>query len=1400
MNSTPRASSTNGREPLLPDTVDLAREYVDMPMDEASHEVIETQREFSRYWKKEKDLTLLSYISEPLVIVLGEARSGKTTEFKLATKKIQAKGENAFFLRLEDLVNSSVQSLDAVRISIENHDLEQFNAWLDSESEAVFFMDAVDETKLRHPSDFRRAIKLFHRGLAQNLKRVRLFVSCRVTEWNGKEDAEVLKSIKNDLTSVDKDEAKHSVQKDLCLVQILPLELEQVKKLAKHFGLIDPKPFIDAIENTDALEFVARPGDVKGHVRIWQEKGHFGTFTELVEVDIQEKLQEDNELYKGDDPLSHEKARLGAEKLAAGSIFCKEANYRFVSSEMDETRAPQALDPNILLLDWTETERKALLRRPLFDEATYGRVRLHTRTVREYLAAQWLLKRHKDGCPPEEIVDHLFVNKYGKTIILPSRGNVAAWIAPEIKEVFEIALEHNPELLPDAGDPEKFTIEQKKSIIEAYAERYKDRQRTGFKYDRLGLTRFSHQDLGATINKYLKTNNLPKHFKEFLFDIIHVGKIGACSHQTLEFVLNEKEEEDIRIDALGALENCGENAQLSSLYDYLKKSPNLPSRFYARSIHSLYPKYIGPKKLLNLIKQAPSKVSKPERHFKEWIDVIIEKERDVRHLGMIIPDVLRLAKKSDFSWLDNALAKAVVNWLENSPDDPEWLYKAMKFLDSKDYSDIKWEIRDIKEQVNKSPAHVRQKYFWKKFDSLKSSNKGNGEYNKLKYDLLFDQDSIFGLLEKDYEWLIKDASSNIDEGKRILAFETVISLCRQADGSIRNLGELKNAAASSNELKIILDAVQTPHQMEPWEIQHKKLNWINKLRTELNRIKFHKDVLQNFDSIADASNVNLLCRLYNALPNKNEGTATDKIHSLSKEFSLSIQNAFINGLQAFWPSWKAKKNDRTNGDALALLAVQYEEENEFDFSSLETESIKNLILLSRKDFQFPKWFSKLLRLFPTIVKNETSKWVDEAKIWDDPQIGHSSLLSNIVQAEDDVIQLFAPAVFQKAKNTCPIPINLRTYVCYILAKSSYRSKIAEIAEKQLRNGSNDDQLFWLAVLFQINADLALSWFVNHIANLSSKDADEFVIHLSNLLYGGGGSGGSIQEGHDFKRVEILEKFIPIVCKHIRFEEDQSHAAVYTPDNRDNAESFRSNLFGILVETGGKAAYQSMLKIKDENPHLPIQDFLLSRSEQRIGIDSDIAWEQIDINNFEKEHEQNPRTANDLFKIGLKRLKEIKDKMEKGDYSSRELFDKDTHETLFQKFTAERLEELSRNRYSLARETEVDQKKEPDIRLLAPGLSPLSIEIKCAHKCSANGLAVQLQEQLVDLYLRAVNSRHGIFLLYNAEKGRTWRIASLGKLDFEKLLEFIGELAKEIESKHPGVECLRVIGIDLTNPG
>jgi hypothetical protein len=77
-----------------------------------------------------------------------------------------------------------------------------------------------------------------------------------------------------------------------------------------------------------------------------------------------------------------------------------------------------AIDPSIILPDWSESDRAELLQRPLFGFASYGRVRFHHRSASEFLAAQRLRRLSADGHMPRAALFRLLFGEcYGQDLV-----------------------------------------------------------------------------------------------------------------------------------------------------------------------------------------------------------------------------------------------------------------------------------------------------------------------------------------------------------------------------------------------------------------------------------------------------------------------------------------------------------------------------------------------------------------------------------------------------------------------------------------------------------------------------------------------------------------------------------------------------------------------------------------------------------------------------------------------------------------------------------------------------------------------------------------------------------------------------------------------------------------------
>ena len=80
-------------------------------------------------------------------VALAEAGAGKTFEMKARAEHVEQQGRPAFFIRIEDIEDDFQHSFDV-------GSAEAFEQWLRSKNDAWFYLDSVDETRLKDPRAF----------------------------------------------------------------------------------------------------------------------------------------------------------------------------------------------------------------------------------------------------------------------------------------------------------------------------------------------------------------------------------------------------------------------------------------------------------------------------------------------------------------------------------------------------------------------------------------------------------------------------------------------------------------------------------------------------------------------------------------------------------------------------------------------------------------------------------------------------------------------------------------------------------------------------------------------------------------------------------------------------------------------------------------------------------------------------------------------------------------------------------------------------------------------------------------------------------------------------------------------------------------------------------------------
>jgi hypothetical protein len=92
------------------------------------------------------------------VVVLGEAGTGKTTEFQRQVDRLVADERQAFFITIEELADKELAA------TLSAADSERLTKWESSADEARFFLDSLDEAKLQGDS-LTKALKSWGRAI-----------------------------------------------------------------------------------------------------------------------------------------------------------------------------------------------------------------------------------------------------------------------------------------------------------------------------------------------------------------------------------------------------------------------------------------------------------------------------------------------------------------------------------------------------------------------------------------------------------------------------------------------------------------------------------------------------------------------------------------------------------------------------------------------------------------------------------------------------------------------------------------------------------------------------------------------------------------------------------------------------------------------------------------------------------------------------------------------------------------------------------------------------------------------------------------------------------------------------------------------------------------------------------
>jgi len=1434
------------------DFIELDRSFIPLKTDQ------EPTLDWGPYWGRLLGdwLNWDELLKHRRVVLLAEALSGKTEEYKYQAKQLSELGKPAFFVRIEDLAD------DGFEKAIDPEVIESFLNWKnDICSEAWFFLDSVDEARLNR-KDFDKALRKFlaELGIA-NLGRSFIYISCRVSDWRGKADRVSFNkwlpysaTIKETEKDVDPDEALlapifkqfESVQvhpkpqkpnpSDLLVVQLAPLSFDQKKLFAEKTGITNINAFMGEIENMGLSAMTERPGDLVELVSYWKENSRFDSLAEMTEYCITKKLREESPHRLDSSILSLEKVRQGVERLATALTLGKSFNLKAPAQEPDSNLAAGAIDPNEVLSEWSDGELTVLLHRGIFSPATYGRLRFHHRSTQEYLTATWLDRLLNNNCPLTEVWQLLFQECYGVETVAPSLRPVAAWLSIRHPVIRDEVIRREPLILIQYGDPKSLSIESRCKLLLAYAELHLKGQINPQMLEHRSIWMFSEKALAGAIHQAWSINSRTD-FRGELLRFILEANISDCADLARITALDESQDSFSRIIAAQALSLCQDKIGLRQLASQVKSYPEkLSARLAPELALVLFPAYLSTIELLDLIDRSKPAQPYSSVGFSRQLNALHKAAPTRTDQKIFANGVAKLCLKPPYAdedliisnrhvELSSGLASLVEAelFLRSIGDvDPELLYLLMAVGRVREIHNSEEKYNRILLRIKKDKALTRA-LFWA---DVQSHEMGNSKEPPIRIWQInsFSGRKLWQLDITDLDWLIQDCRIKAEISEKQLVFNGIWMVLFHADQIQENISLLDSIASGNETLIGDLSGYLNPPKGE-LSNENKAYSRRKKLEQEMEK-QYWRDFCNNLKNdptiLSDTANLQSwkdgLWRLHELTRwlryefRQDSDNASRHWRTLEKAFGLEVSKHYCLGMKKAWRYIKPERPvyqssgtftvKYTSSLAIQSLYLDIAEDSDWESTLSDTQVAQATQHACYTGNGFSEWFEILVKTRPELTLPVINASVVTEFRSKDFRLALLHYVSNQESAAQQVVE---NKIFELLRKAEPANDSVLSQCLLILAKSealtanakTLSSLLMRRIRQHLDAKTENRALLCFALYLRINPEHGIDWLESMLIQHIEETPQDWNLRCERWLgyLFGENKWGVVGAKYSCLSVHSLKKLYRLAYIHIPNHEnpdDDGGSRVINP-----AEDARRNILHALLSRPGSDAHQAILELASDPIFADSAKRFKELAHGKAEDDSEISpWKACEVADFEKHHIKPIKTGSDLLRVIVGVLDDIKESPYRDDASSQNLLALATEENQVQTWLAEQLSLRSRGRYAVSRETEIADKNMPDIIITATSAPiQLAIEIKHVNKgWTVKELENSLKHQLAENYLRPKYRRHGIFFI-TQHKQRVWR-KDRATLQFSDLQTHLSNLAHSIITNTTGTVELRVFGLNV----
>lgn len=1336
------------------------------------------------------------------VLIISEAGAGKTYECRKQSERLWASGEPAFFVELAALATEDLRSL------LDADEEARLDGWLASQSEvATFFLDSIDELKLTMGS-FERALKRLKKCIGDQLHRARFVITTRPvpfdeqlvrnllpvpTASSSESDEEVFAKIAM-REHRDKNDNKNKNQSpDWKIVALMPFSDEQIVQFCRHQRVSDPTLLFEDLRLRNALEFARRPQDLIELCADWREHKRIRTHREQVATNVRVKLLPREDRAEPAE-LSVDKAIEGASRLALAVQMTRCITIRH-SAASDAIDKEAALDPAIILSDWQPNERKALLERPLFGFASYGRVRFHHRSVTEYLAAERLLALRRQGMPFRALKRLLFAETKGHTIVRPSKRPVAGWLALQEDGIFELLRDNEPAVLLDEGDPESLTQKQRNQALRAYATRYGPGGWRGLQVPHIQVHRFASNELAEEIDRIWRNGVENPDVRQVLISLIEAGRIKACADIVFNItqdIAAPAVERIMAIDALVALAD----ERLGIISATIADADELWSDRVARSaVLTLFPKFMSVEQLCRTLRwikrekrnigdlswQLPRLLAEVSLEFP-----VLEELRD--GLISLVSEGLKWRKEwphivSERPHLSGALAATCERGLDISLDE-QWLYGGVIALrlHHQDHCDDE-AIKSLRQRLINLKAADNERLFWIQDALLQSLHEINDPWPRLA-EITIHDGPVQLRPDRDLTWVseaLGDTTRDADE--RAMLLEAALLLSPDRDTWKKHVEGLRPLIVDEPSFVQRLDDSLKPskHDKEHrrWEkkqAERKKQEERRKAKNRASWVQFWREVAnQPENAFSTEQSWNTAWNLWRAMSHDGEDSRSSGWNRrfIEEQFNQETADKLRRVLMKIWrddhPIFPSERPEGERNTFLVRwqlgLAAIYAEAEAPDWAAKlgndEAELAARYALIELNGL--PQWIEGLVDTHPNAVERTLGNELSWELNRPSGEHGHSSLLQGIDYAPERVASLFLPRLeswlddggdwINGADNTA----GRVRQVTRVILKHGDAAEIKRLQERALQSLEQQLpfslRLVWLSTLMRIDPQTSVEKLADQIEIVEPSERSDAVTWLASLF---GDRQDGIGLGDERFTPQLLLKLLRLAYRHVRIQDDAHHEGAYSPDTRDKAERARNSIVTALLNAKGEEGLAAKLEM--------VADPLCAHFKERILAVAEESWAQeIDAEVFDEDQAvaldrsgEAPASTNEaMFAILKDRLSDLNDLLLR-DVSPREAWAGISDERVMRREISRELSHAANSIYTVDQEAVTADEKETDIRLRSVlSKHEAVIELKLGDGRTAKDLRDTIKNQLVRKYMAAEYSRAGA-LLVTLAKDRQWQ--------------------------------------------